>query len=87
MNNILPEGLIAYTRTPTFDQDSLPAGLRRELRMKEGVWALIHAIEGRLRYCILDPPKEVLTPEAAVVVRPVQAHEVAPIGRMRPVSP
>lgn len=84
MNNVLPEGLIAYKRTPTFDQDSLPAGLRREHRTKIGVWALIHVIEGRLRYCILDPlSEEVLTPETPGVVRPAQPHEVAPIGPVR----
>lgn len=84
MNNILPQGLIAYKRTPTFDQDSLPAGLRREHRTKEGVWALIHVIEGHLRYRILDPPsEEILTPEAAGVVRPAQPHEVEPIGPVR----
>jgi tellurite resistance-related uncharacterized protein len=80
----IPAGLTAYKRTPTFDQDSLPAGLRREHRTKAGVWALIHVIEGSLRYRILDPPSEqILTVGTPGVVRPEQPHEVAPIGAIR----
>lgn len=82
--NVLPAGVAAYKRTPTFDQDSLPPGLRREHRTKAGVWALIHVVEGSLRYRILDPPsEEVLTPANPGVVRPEQPHEVEPIGAMR----
>jgi len=81
MSNVLPEGLTAYKRTPTFDQDSLPAGLRREHRTKAGVWALIHVLEGRLCYRILDPiSEEILTPQTPGVVRPEQPHEVEPLG-------
>jgi tellurite resistance-related uncharacterized protein len=80
----MPAGLAAYKRTPTFDQDTLPAGLRREHRTKAGVWALIHVVEGSLRYRILDPPsEEILTVGTPGLVRPEQAHEVAPIGQMR----
>lgn len=84
MNNPLPAGLTAYKQTPVFDQDSLPAGLRREHRTKAGVWALIHVVEGRLLYRILDPPSEqVLTVGTPGVVDPEQPHEVAPLGPMR----
>lgn len=84
MTHGLPEGLTAYKRTPIFDQDSLPAGLRREHRTKPGVWALIHVLEGRLLYRILDPLGErELSPGAPGVVRPEQPHEVAPLGPVR----
>lgn len=84
MNNVLPEGLAAYKRTPVFDQDSLPAGLRREHRTKAGVWALIHVVEGRLRYRILDPLSEqILTPAMPGIVQPEQPHEVDPLGPVR----
>lgn len=80
----LPAGLTAYRHTPTFDQDSLPAGLRREHRTKAGVWALIHVVSGSLRYRILDPPSEaILTVGVPGLVRPEQPHEVEPIGPMR----
>ena len=82
--NTLPAGLTAYKQTPTFDQDNLPAGLRREHRTKAGVWALIHVVEGSLRYRIFDPPsEEILTVGTPGVVRPEQLHEVEPLGPMR----
>ncbi|HYP79655.1 MAG TPA: DUF1971 domain-containing protein [Steroidobacteraceae bacterium] len=80
-NATLPEGLTAYKRTPTFDQETLPAGLRRQHSTKAGVWALIHVVEGSLRYRILDPPSEqILTAAAPGIVRPGQLHEVEPLG-------
>lgn len=80
----LPPGLTAYKRTPVFDQDSLPAGLRREHRTKAGVWALIHIVEGSVRYRILDPLSEtILTPEHPGIVQPEQPHEVEALGAMR----
>ena len=80
----LPAGLKAYRRTAVFDQDSLPAGLRREHRTKAGVWALIHVIEGRLRYRILDPFGETeLAAGKPGVVSPQQPHEVEPAGPVR----
>ena len=82
--NTLPPGVAPYKRTPTFDQDSLPAGLRREHRTKAGVWALIHVLEGSLRYRILDPPsEEMLAPGTPGVVKPEQPHEVEPVGPVR----
>jgi tellurite resistance-related uncharacterized protein len=80
----LPAGLTAYKQTPTFDQDSLPAGLRREHRTKAGVWALIHVVEGSLLYRILDPAsEEILTVGTPGIVVPEQLHEVEPLGPMR----
>ena len=84
MAEALPRLLTAYKRTPVFDQDSVPAGLRREHRTKAGVWALIHVLDGQLRYRILDPRGEqVLSPVAPGIVRPEQPHEVEPIGQVR----
>jgi len=84
MSDVLPAGLKAYKRTPEFNQDTLPAGLRRAHRTKPGVWALIHVLEGRLCYRILEPVSETeLTPETPGVVHPDQPHEVQPLGPMR----
>ena len=84
MSDALPPGLKAYRRTPEFDQDTLPAGLRRAHRTKPGVWALIHVLEGRLRYRVLEPLSEMeLMPGTPGVVHPEQPHEVEPLGRMR----
>jgi tellurite resistance-related uncharacterized protein len=80
----LPAGLVAYRRTPVFDQDTIPVGLRREHRTAAGVWGLITVLEGRLRFRALDPPAEtVLTSETPMAVVPQQPHEVAPDGPVR----
>lgn len=84
MGALLPSGLVAYRRTPVFDQDSLPAGLRREHRTKPGVWALVHVLEGRLAYRSSEPAgAETLTPGNPGVIRPEQPHEVEPLGPVR----
>src|SRR4051812_7568539 len=54
----LPVGLVAYRRTPIFDQDTIPAGLRREHRTAAGVWGLITVLEGRLLFRTLHPVRE-----------------------------
>jgi tellurite resistance-related uncharacterized protein len=80
----LPDGLVAYRRTPIFDQDTIPAGLRREHRTAAGVWGLITVLEGRLRFRALYPVSEtVLTPETPIAVAPQQPHEIAPDGPVR----
>ena len=82
--NGLPPGLQAYRRTPIFDQDTLPVALRRQHQTKPGVWALIHVLEGRLRYRTYEPSSEtILTPELRGVVHPQQFHDVEPLGPMR----
>jgi tellurite resistance-related uncharacterized protein len=84
MSDALPDGLRAYKRTAEFDQDTLPAALRREHRTKPGVWAVIHVIEGRLRYRVLEPFAEMeLTPGRPGIVRPDQPHAVEPLGPVR----
>lgn len=84
MTAVLPAGVAAYKRTPVFDQDSLPAGLRHEHCTKPGVWGLIWVLEGRLRYRVLDPAGEqLLAPELPGVVLPEQRHEVEPVGKVR----
>ena len=52
-----------YRRTPVFDENTLPAGLRREHRTKPGVWGIIRVFEGRLRYCGLDPDSATIVSE------------------------
>jgi tellurite resistance-related uncharacterized protein len=80
----LPAGLVAYRRTPIFDQDTIPAGLRREHRTAAGVWGLIAVLEGRLLFRTPHPASEtVLTPDTPMAVAPQQPHEVAPDGLVR----
>ena len=84
MSAALPDGLVAYKRTPVFDEGSLPAGLRKDHDTREGTWALIHVLEGQVRYRVYDPPsEEILSAGKPGVVRPRQRHRVEPLGPFR----
>src|SRR5690349_378221 len=83
-SSALPAGLIAYRRTPIFDQDTIPAGLRREHRTAPGVWGLITVLEGRLRFRALHRASETLLASGTpIAVAPQEPHEVAPDGPVR----
>lgn len=84
MQEQLPQGLTAYKRTPIFDSEALPSALRQNHSTKPGVWALIHVLEGRLAYTILEPRAEhILGPDTPGVVQPEQPHRVEPLGKVR----
>jgi tellurite methyltransferase len=81
----LPEGYVAYKRTPTFDEGSIPAGLRAHHATRPGVWAVIHVEHGRLRYRVeADGGREfALDPATPGVVAPEVLHRVEPDGTVR----
>ena len=67
-----------------FDENTLPAGLRREHRTKAGTWGIIRVLDGRVRYRVLDPVSEtILDPDHPGLVLPDQPHFVEPLGAMR----
>jgi len=90
----LPSGLEAYSRSPDFTPDTLPAKFREFHTTKVGVWGVIHVIEGALRYRLeaphvgevvanAAPTFDASLAEAARVAAPVAAT-VAASGRVRP---
>jgi tellurite resistance-related uncharacterized protein len=84
----LPNGLEPYSRTATFTQETVPAGLLRDHSTKAGSWGLIHVEEGVLRFRITDPRRvpaaRELTPESGPgVVEPTILHHVEPVGPVR----
>lgn len=81
----LPTDVISYSKTPEFTRATIPKGLLRSHRTKEGTWGKIVILEGRLRYRILEPAIEELelTPERYGVVEPTVPHEVEPISHVR----
>jgi tellurite resistance-related uncharacterized protein len=80
----LPGDVVAYRRSPEFDERTLPAALQRQHTTKAGAWALINVLEGKLLYRILDPPFEtMLEPGKPGVVQPQQLHEVQLVGPVR----
>ena len=88
MNAQLPRNLESYRRTDVFTEHTAPAGVLRAHTTKEGAWARIHVIEGKLAYRVIDPRRlkfeTVLTPGAPPgVVEPTILHEVEPQGAVR----
>jgi tellurite resistance-related uncharacterized protein len=75
---------VPYKRTPVFNENTLPAALRREHRTKPGVWGVIRVLDGRLRYQVLDPASEVIIERGRPgLVRPDEPHLVEPLGLMQ----
>ena len=75
---------VPYKCSSVFDEITLPAGLRREHRLKPGVWGVIRVLEGRLRYQVLNPASEVILEVGHPgLVRPDEPHLVEPLGSMR----
>lgn len=78
-----PSTLVAYKRTDTFTQDTIPAGLRRAHTTKAGVWALIRVLEGELQFAIEGEIPEILSKSNPGLVEPEIPHHVDPIGPVK----
>lgn len=84
MAPIIPTELRAYKQTPIFDQDTIPAGLRRMHETKGGVWGKICILAGSLKLKIIEDGSEhMLDADHFGVVCPRQAHEVELLGPVR----
>jgi tellurite resistance-related uncharacterized protein len=84
----LPQDVHPYRRTDIFSETTIPGPLLKAHTTKEGAWALIRVLEGRLAYRIVDPRRPawdcVLTPDASPgVIEPTIRHEVEPLGPVR----
>lgn len=80
----IPAGYAVSRRTSEFTQDTVPSALMKAHETKEGAWALIHVLEGKLRYCIETPPSEtILQPGTPGVIEPKVLHHVEPLGPVR----
>lgn len=80
----LPATVVAYKRTPEFDENSIPAGLLKDHQTKEGVWGKIVVLEGQLQYTISNPYEVIkLDADTFGVVEPTILHSVKPLGHVR----
>lgn len=80
----IPAGYVVSRRTPVFTQETVPPALLSAHQTKGGAWALIHVLEGKLRYCVETPPSEsILAPGQPGVIEPEVRHRVEPIGPVR----
>lgn len=80
----IPAGCVVTRRTPVFTQDTVPPALLSAHETKAGTWAVIHVLEGKLRYFIEDPSSEsILKPSQPGVIEPQVRHHVEPVGPVR----
>ncbi len=82
---LLPEGVVGYRRTKTFDEHSVPAGLLGTHRTKEGVWGRLWVEQGRLWLDFsapLDEEVEVV-PDAPAAIPAALPHRVRLVGPVR----
>ncbi len=79
----LPDNVVAYKRTPEFDESTIPTGLLNSHQTKEGVWGKIVVLSGKLLYTIQQPFEEIeLDSDRVGVVEPTVLHHVKPIGQV-----
>lgn len=81
---VIMSAMASYKRTPVFNENTLPTGLRKEHRTKPGVWGILRVYEGRLRYQVLDPISEtIIDTKHPGMVLPEQPHFVEVLGPIR----
>lgn len=75
----LPDDL-EVVRTARFDDESLPAGLRRDHRVAAGVWAVLRVVRGSVRFTMAtEPPVDrVVAAGASQPIPPEVLHAVDP---------
>ena len=72
-----PSTLVAYRRTDTYTEDTVPAGLLEEHNLRDGVWALLRVLEGELGFVDMEEGREgVLSPKAPGFIEPGQRHHL-----------
>ena len=82
----LPSNVSAYKRTPEFTESSIPKGLLHDHKTKEGVWAKIVILKGRLSYTIQEPEIETIELSDGLagtlvgIVEPTIMHRIKPLG-------
>ena len=81
----LPDGLRVVRTTDVWDEESMPAALRRAHRVASGTWGRLRIDRGRLRFrAETDPPLDVVVgPDAPQAIPPDVEHHVEPLGHVR----
>lgn len=81
----LPAHLRLVRTTPEWNEDNLPAGLRRAHRIGAGVWGRMRVHDGRLRLSMATQPglEIELGQGAEQAIPPEVDHQVQPLGKVR----
>ncbi len=74
----IPDDFLPFKKTPEFNRDTLPEGLKANHKTAPGIWARIHVLEGQLTYRIADPVNQTfhLNPDQPGTVLPEILHHV-----------
>jgi tellurite resistance-related uncharacterized protein len=81
----LPKSLKFDSKTPVFDETTVPKGLLKDHRTMAGYWGRIVVLEGEVDYVIQANPEEVvrLDHNQAGIVEPQVYHYVRPLGQVK----
>ncbi len=81
----LPGGLQVIRTTPTWDEATMPAALRRAHRVAAGGWGRLQVQEGRIRFrADTQPPLDTeVEASASQLIPPETDHDVEPQGHVR----
>jgi tellurite methyltransferase len=81
----MPDGLRWERTTNIWDQETVPAGLRRAHRSAAGTWGRIVVHHGRLHFAAATTPaiRIELGPGVTQAIPPDVEHEVEPLGAVR----
>ena len=81
----LPEVLAVVRTTESWDEQTMPAGLRRAHRLAAGSWGRLRVEQGGLRFrAQTHPPLDVIVgANATQAIPPEVEHEVEPRGSVR----
>lgn len=81
---MIPDGFVAYKETPIFDEHSVPAGLLGDHATREGVWARVEVLSGRLDLVWADDGSiDAVSPEVPGLIPPCRRHAVVLDGPVR----
>ena len=74
----LPAGVACYWQSGRLDRESLPNGLTREHRLKEGTWGVLTLRTGSIEFIWDDPEggTVALSAPATMVIPPTVPHHV-----------
>lgn len=79
----LPQGVIKYAQTKTFDETTIPRPLLSNHSTKPNSWGLIVIEYGTLIYTRIDQEPMLLNPGNPGVILPGELHKIAPDGPLR----
>lgn len=81
----LPDGLVMLRRAGPWDEDGVPAGLRRAHRTAEGTWGVLEVLDGAVGFRMETEPPVVRTLErgARQAIPPAVPHELRISGAAR----